>query len=174
MTRPSWAQLPNPPRRKTITIDVRAPNGRRWTVERTAEWVTPTGSQSFDLDETGGRGGRIVIGGALILFWLVLAVVWWPSKVHVPAYFVWAAVGVLALVPLSWWSRRPWSVIVDAPGFGEDVAVHAVAVLRGRRAAARYATALAQRLTLTGRLEDPEEVAAPVVAVDEQRPPEWG
>lgn len=140
---------------------VLAPNGRQWTVTRTAEWVRPAGADGFEVDQTGGTLGPIIVFGALAVFWVGLFL-WMPARVHVPWYFTLVAVGLVLLIPVRWWVRRPWTVQVDSDGFGEDAAVRQTWVVSGRWEATRLAAGIVDRLKFTGRLADPDQVG-PVI-----------
>jgi hypothetical protein len=106
-------------------------DGRTWAVRRNIEWRPPATGDEFEHDVDGGGGAVMLIGSALLLFWLVLFL-WAPSQVHVPWYLILLGVLVVLFFPLRWVMRRPWTLVAETNGGYDQGPEHWVGTVRGR------------------------------------------
>jgi hypothetical protein len=157
------------PQRKTVRVDVQGPDGRRWIVTRTPEWVTPDDGKSFEIDADGATGGTWVIIGGLVLLWVGL-LLWMPPLVHWPWYFSVPFIVAAVVVVLLWWVRRAWSMTASTDGFAEQGPERHVFVVRGRREARRVMDAMVDKVKMTGRITDEAPPTVPVPPEPPQQP----
>ena len=124
--------------------EVRAPDGRIWTVRREINWSRPPRLQEFDHDIAAGKVAGLAILG-LIVFMVLGIFYWTPAGVVLPWWLILTFVVVLLLIPLQWALARPWTIVAAThqplPS-GEEWS----GTVRGMRASAYEAKRVARHL----------------------------
>lgn len=113
--------------------EVRAHDGRSWTVRSEINWSKPALDQEFEHDVSAGQ----VIGIAMLVLvvMMMLTVVFFaPAGVYFPVWLQLAVLALLFVMPVQWALSRPWTIVAEThhplPS-GE----HWVGTVRGARAA---------------------------------------
>lgn len=102
-----------------MTRLVKGRDGRMWTLRSQMEWMTPATVDDFEHDVASGYGSGIVM--LFMLAALVIALVLWtPQGVYVPSWLIVALVVVLLFFPVRWTLRRPWQLVANTRGDGEE------------------------------------------------------
>ena len=105
-------------------------DGRTWSVRRNIEWSSPATGDDFEHDVDGQRSGVVLVLSMLVLFWVIL-VLWSPSQVHVPTWFLVIGLAILAFFPVRWYLRRPWTIVAETDGGYDLPAEHWTGMVRG-------------------------------------------
>lgn len=105
-------------------------DGRTWSVRRNIEWSTPATGDDFEHDVDGQRSGVVLVLSMLVLFWVIL-VLWAPTQVHVPTWFLVIGLAILAFFPVRWYLRRPWTLVAETDGGYDLPAEHWTGMVRG-------------------------------------------
>lgn len=90
--------------------EVRALDGRIWTVRREISWSRPPRLQEFDHDIAAGKVAGLAVLSLIVV--MVLGIFYWtPAGVVLPWWLILAFVVVLLLIPLQWALARPWTIV---------------------------------------------------------------
>jgi hypothetical protein len=129
------------PRRNPASRVVRAVDGRTWVVRRSIRWrhTEPPAAYEHDITE-----GVPIIVAAVVIFWGVVAYLWFGGKVHTPWYFWLIALFVAAVIAGRWAITRAWVITAEC---GDPVEKWEGVVLG--RSAARAETRLMERALRT-------------------------
>lgn len=112
--------------------EVRAADGRNWTVRREINWGKPPHEQAFEHDVSVSQMAGVVMA-ALVVVMVVAVAVWTPPGVYIPSWLIVALVAVVLLVPAQWAMARPW--LIEAATFEplESSGEHWEGTVRGLR-----------------------------------------
>ncbi|AOS60918.1 DUF983 domain-containing protein [Actinoalloteichus hymeniacidonis] len=98
---------------------VRGADGRMWNIQSQMEWTHPMQLDEFEHDVSGGRGPGILL--SVVLGSLVLLLLFWrPPEVYIPAWLILALFLVIVFFPARWVLRRPWTLVADTQGDGDE------------------------------------------------------
>ncbi|MGQ0778041.1 MAG: DUF983 domain-containing protein [Pseudonocardiales bacterium] len=113
--------------------EVRAADGRNWTVRREINWVRPAHEQQFEHDVSVSNIAGILIA-ALVVVMVAAVVIWTPDGVYIPSWLIVALIVVVLLVPAQWALARPW--LIEAATFEplDSAGEHWEGTVRGMRA----------------------------------------
>jgi hypothetical protein len=103
-----------------MTRLIRSADGRMWTVRSRLEWTDPAVEEEFEHDVTGGRIGSVFMVVLLIALFLTLIVAKRES-VMVPSWLLLAFLLLVLYFPARWLVRRPWTLVAETPGGGEEL-----------------------------------------------------
>ncbi|HEX3650406.1 MAG TPA: DUF983 domain-containing protein, partial [Pseudonocardiaceae bacterium] len=103
-----------------MTRLVKGRDGRMWTLRSQMEWSTPATVDDFEHDVSSGYAPGIVMLAMLCVL-VVALVLWTPAGVVIPVWLIVALVVVLAFFPLRWALRRPWQLVANTRGDGEEL-----------------------------------------------------
>lgn len=103
-----------------MTRLVRAADGRMWTVRSRFEWTDPVAEEEFEHDVSGGRIGAAFLLVALLALFLALVLLT-PRDVLVPDWLVLAFVLLVLFFPARWVVRRPWTLVAETFGGGNEL-----------------------------------------------------
>ncbi|MCA1675553.1 MAG: DUF983 domain-containing protein [Actinobacteria bacterium] len=127
--------------------EVRAPDGRIWTVRREINWSRPPKApeQEFEHDIAAGRVAGAMMLGLIVV--MVLAIFYWtPASVVLPWWVTLAFAVVLLLVPTQWALARPWTIVAATHQPLETSGEEWVGTVRGLMASRYEATRVARHL----------------------------
>lgn len=102
-----------------MTRLVKGRDGRMWTVRSQMEWSRPATADDFEHDVASGYAPGIVMLAMLCVL-IVALVLWTPAGVVVPAWLVVALVVILGFFPIRWALRRPYQLVANTRGDGEE------------------------------------------------------
>lgn len=102
-----------------MTRLVKGRDGRMWTLRSQMEWSTPATDEDFEHDVSSGYGPGIVMLAMLCVL-VVALVLWTPAGVVIPVWLIVALAAILAFFPLRWALRRPWQLVANTRGDGEE------------------------------------------------------
>ncbi|HEX2300655.1 MAG TPA: DUF983 domain-containing protein [Pseudonocardiaceae bacterium] len=89
--------------------EVRAPDGRHWTVVREINWSRPQKIQEFEHDIAAGKVAGLMMLGLIVS--MLLAIFYWtPASVVVPWWLILTFAIVVLLIPMQWALARPWTI----------------------------------------------------------------
>jgi hypothetical protein len=94
-------------------------DGREWILRSQLEWRTPATADDFEHDVTGGQVSAAVMVVLVVVFAATL-LLWMPDSVVVPTWVALLIALVILFFPVRWVLRRPWRVVAEAEGDGED------------------------------------------------------
>jgi hypothetical protein len=103
-----------------MTRLVKGRDGRMWTLRSELEWSSPATVDDFEHDVSSGYAPGIVML-AMLCALVVALVLWTPAGVVIPVWLVVALVVILAFFPLRWALRRPWQLVANTRGDGEEL-----------------------------------------------------
>lgn len=103
-----------------MTRLVKGRDGRMWTLRSQMEWSTPATVDDFEHDVSSGYAPGIVMLAMLCVL-VVALVLWTPSGVVIPVWLIVALVAILAFFPLRWAMRRPWQLVANTRGDGDEL-----------------------------------------------------
>ena len=92
--------------------EVRAADGRSWTVRREIVWRKPELDHEFEHDVAVGQVAGIMLLGLIILMVLTL-VIWKPDGVYGTSGLLVAVLVVALLATAQWAGARPWIITAD-------------------------------------------------------------
>ncbi|MGH3797392.1 MAG: DUF983 domain-containing protein [Pseudonocardiaceae bacterium] len=128
-----------------MTREVRAADGRTWTVRREINWAKPANAREFEHDVA--ASGVSGIAMLVIVILMVLAVVFYtPDGVSMPGWLVWVFLGVLMIFPMQWALARPWTVVAITHEPLETSGEHWEGTVRGVLGSRHEATRVARHL----------------------------
>jgi hypothetical protein len=103
-----------------MTRLVRAADGRMWTVRSRLEWTDPVVEEEFETDVSGGRTGAVFLLITLMgLFVALVANI--PSRDIVPGWLLLAFLLLVLFFPMRWMVRRPWTLVAETFGGGNEL-----------------------------------------------------
>ncbi len=125
--------------------EVRAADGRNWTVRREIHWVRPAHEQQFEHDVSVSQLSGFVMMG-LVIAMVVAVAIWTPPGVYLPAWLIVALVVVVLLVPAQWAVTRPW--VIEANTFEplDSAGEHWEGTVRGLRASRHEVSRVTRQL----------------------------
>lgn len=125
--------------------EVRAADGRIWTVHREINWSNPPKAHEFEHDIAAGYFAGITMLGIIVL--MVLTIVFWtPPGVVIPAWLIVAVIALLMVLPLHWALVRPWTIVASTYQPIESGGEEWVGTVRGPMRSRREALRVAQHL----------------------------
>lgn len=125
--------------------EVRAPDGRIWTVRREINWARPAKVQEFEHDVAVGRMAGMVILGFIVV--MVLGIFYWtPAGVFIPFWLSLAFAAVVLLVPTQWALARPWTIVAATHQPVETSGEEWIGTVRGLMASHYETTRVARHL----------------------------
>lgn len=125
--------------------EVRAADGRSWTVRREINWSRPAHVQEFEHDVAVGQVAGVVMV-ALVIFMVAVIVLWTPAGVFVPGWLILAFVALVLLVPAQWVMARSWTIVADTYEPLETSGEQWVGTVRGLMASRREVSRVARHL----------------------------
>lgn len=130
--------------------EVRAADGRNWTVRREINWARPAHEHEFEHDVSVGQWAGVVMTG-LIVVMVVALVILKPDDVYGASWLLVPLVVVVLLAPVYWALTRPW--IIEAATFEplESSGEHWEGTVHGLRASRRDAARVAHQLQTHAR-----------------------
>lgn len=102
-----------------MTRLVKGRDGRMWTVRSQMEWSRPATADDFEHDVASGYAPGIVMLAMLCVL-IVALVLWTPVGVVIPAWLIVALVVILAFFPVRWAMRRPFQLVANTRGDGDE------------------------------------------------------
>ena len=128
-----------------MTREVRAADGRTWTVRREINWAKPANAREFEHDmAASGISGVVML--VLVVMMLLLIVFWTPAGVYIPGWLIWVFLAVLMLLPMQWAMARPWTIVAATHEPLETSGEHWVGTVRGVMASRHEATRVTRHL----------------------------
>lgn len=125
--------------------EVRAPDGRIWTVRREINWSRPPKLQEFDHDIAAGKVAGVGILGLIIV--MVLGIFYWtPAGVVIPLWLILVFAAIVLLVPTQWALARPWTIVAATHQPLETAGEEWVGTVRGVMASRYEAARVAKHL----------------------------
>lgn len=103
-----------------MTRLVRAADGRMWTVRSRLEWTDPVVEEEFEHDVSGGRTGAWFLLVALLALFVAL-IFNIPSRDLVPNWLLLAFLLLVLFFPARWMVRRPWTLVAETFGGGNEL-----------------------------------------------------
>lgn len=103
-----------------MTRLVKGRDGRMWTLRSQMEWSTPATVDDFEHDVSSGYAPGIVMLAMLCVL-VVALVLWTPAGVVIPVWLIVALAAVLLFFPLRWALRRPFQLVANTRGDGEEL-----------------------------------------------------
>lgn len=141
--------------------EVRAADGRSWTVRREINWSRPAIIQEFEHDVAVGQ----VAGLVMVLFIVLMVgvvVLWTPAGVFIPGWLVAAFAFVVLLVPAQWALARPWTIVADTYEPLETSGEQWVGTVRGMVASRREVSRVIRHLERHAIPDDGQGLLQPV------------
>lgn len=112
-----------------MTREVRAADGRTWTVRRHINWARPTIAQGFEHDVAAGKRAGIIM--LALVGVMLFALVFWAlaAQVFLPIWVLLTIITMVLMILVNWAMTRPWSILAfphdpaapDADGWGGAV-----------------------------------------------------
>lgn len=103
-----------------MTRLVKGRDGRMWTLRSQMEWSTPATVDDFEHDVSSGYAPGIVMLAMLCVL-VVALVLWTPAGVVIPVWLIVALAAVLLFFPVRWALRRPFQLVANTRGDGEEL-----------------------------------------------------
>lgn len=103
-----------------MTRLVKGRDGRMWTLRSQMEWSTPVTVDDFEHDVSNGYAPGIVMLAMLCVL-VVALVLWTPAGVVIPVWLIVALAAILLFFPVRWALRRPFQLVANTRGDGEDL-----------------------------------------------------
>jgi hypothetical protein len=91
-----------------------------WTVRSRLEWTDPVVEEEFETDVSGGRIGAVFLLVTLVALFAAL-VFTIPSRDLVPNWLLLAFLLLVLYFPARWMVRRPWTLVAETFGSGNEL-----------------------------------------------------
>lgn len=92
--------------------EVRAADGRSWTVRREIVWRKPERDHEFEHDVAVGQVAGAMLAG-LIIFMVATLVIWKPEGVYGTNWLLGVVFFVVLVAAVQWVIARPWIITAD-------------------------------------------------------------
>lgn len=126
--------------------EVRAHDGRNWTVRSEINWSKPTLSdQEFEHDVAAGQVAGIAML-LLVIMMMLMVVFFAPAGVYFPGWLKLAVLALLLVMPVQWALSRPWTIVAETHEPLNSSGEHWVGTVRGAMAARQETTRAARHL----------------------------
>ncbi|MGH3933272.1 MAG: DUF983 domain-containing protein [Pseudonocardiaceae bacterium] len=129
--------------------EVRAADGRNWTVRREIHWARSANEQQFEHDVSVSQLSGFVMMG-LVVAMVVAVAIWTPPGVYLPGWLIVVLVVVVLLVPAQWALTRPWLIEADTFEPLNSSGEHWEGTIRGLRASRHEASRVIEQLQTYG------------------------
>lgn len=128
-----------------MTREVRAADGRLWTVRREINWSKPVHAREFEHDIAAGRvAGSLML--ALVVVMVLIGVFWPPDGVYFPFWLRLVFFFLLLLLPAQWVASRHWTIVAETDEPITSPGEHWVGTVRGVMASRYEASRVARHL----------------------------
>lgn len=125
--------------------EVRASDGRIWTVRREINWSRPQKLQEFEHDIAAGRVAGLVMVGLIVS--MLLAIFYWtPDGVAGRWWLILTVAIVLLAISMQWALARPWTIVASTHQPVETAGEEWVGTVRGLMASRYEAARVARHL----------------------------
>jgi len=114
--------------------EIRAHDGRNWTVRSEINWSKPALNQEFEHDVAAGQ----VVGLAmlaLVIMMMLMVVFLAPPGVFFPTWLKVVVLALLLVMPVQWALSRPWTIVAETHEPLATAGEHWVGTVRGAMAA---------------------------------------
>jgi hypothetical protein len=128
-----------------VTREVRAADGRLWTVRREINWSKPGSVKEFENDVAAGQVAGVLML-AMAIFMVLVVIFWAPSGVVFPTWLRLMFFALLMLIPLQWVVSRPWTIVAETHEPITSPGEHWVGTVRGLMASRHQTSRIAKQL----------------------------
>lgn len=141
--------------------EVRAHDGRNWTVRREINWSKPALNQEFEHDVAAGQVAGIGML-VLVIVMMLIVVFFAPAGVYFPTWLKLVVLALLLVMPAQWALSRPWTIVAETHEPLATAGEHWVGTVRGAMAARQEANRVARHLEDHAVPDDGEGLLQPV------------
>ena len=141
--------------------EVRAHDGRNWTVRTEINWSRPALDQEFEHDVATGQVAGVAML-LLVLGMLLMVVFFAPAGVYFPFGLKMAVLALLLVMPVHWALHRPWTIVAETHEPLETAGEHWVGTVRGTMAARQETSRAARHLEEYAVPDDGQGLLQPV------------
>lgn len=125
--------------------EVRARDGRSWTVRSEINWSRAPATQEFEHDVAAGRiAGSVMLVGIVALMLILLF--WAPDGVYFPVWLKLLCLALLLVLPAQWVVSRQWTIVAETHEPLATDGEHWVGTVRGVMTARYEASRTARNL----------------------------